>query len=291
MTPKNSKIRFILFVLLTICSYAQEEPFMDYVLRWDGQSSVLRVELTYSAHQKDSTVFIFGDPNWGGQADIFKVIRNITSSEPEVVRVDEVNRQISVYHNGANKHTISYEIDGSLPPDLPTRASQTELFRPVISEGVLTLVNKQFALTVTDKSNPRVSFRWHSYPKNFSYFNSIDPSQKSPSEKLSVYYEDLSNAVCFVMGNNISVMEYSVLGVPYFSVTTKEDRYGNDLQGSLIPFFKSYFPSIHRFWNDTDFPFYFLSVTALQNNQTEIGAGGFGINNGFIMKLGRKFGT
>lgn len=291
MTPKNSKISFILFVLLTICSYAQEEPFMDYVLKWDGQSSVLRVELTYSAHQKDSTVFIFGDPNWGGQADIFKVIRNITSSEPEVVRVDEVNRQISVYHNGANKHTISYEIDGSLPPDLPTRASQTELFRPVISEGVLTLVNKQFALTVTDKSNPLVSFRWHSYPKNFSYFNSIDPSQKSPSEKLSVYYEDLSNAVCFVMGNNISVMEYSVLGVPYFSVTTKEDRYGNDLQGSLIPFFKSYFPSIHRFWNDTDFPFYFLSVTALQNNQTEIGAGGFGINNGFIMKLGRKFGT
>jgi predicted metalloprotease with PDZ domain len=48
---------------------------------------------------------------------------------------------------------------------------------------------------------------------------------------------------------------------------------------------------MHRFWNDTDFPFYFLAVTALQNNQKEIGAGGFGIKNGFVMKLGRKFGT
>src|SRR5690606_7207732 len=46
-----------------------------------------------------------------------------------------------------------------------------------------------------------------------------------------------------------------------------------------------------RFWMDTDFPFYFLAVTALQNNKKEIGAGGFGINNGFVMKLGKKFGT
>ncbi|MGS2737901.1 hypothetical protein [Sinomicrobium sp. M5D2P17] len=264
---------------------------MDYVLSWDGHSPIVEVELTYAASQKDSTVFIFGDPNFGGQNDIFKVIKNIRATPPEVVKIDEVDRRITIYHNGAKEHRISYEIDGSLPVDKPTSASQMELFRPVITKSVLTLVNKQFALAITDESNPLVSFSWYDYPENFSYFNSVVPSQGNPSEKHSAYYYSVSEMVYFVMGDNIDVREYNVMGIPYYCVTTKDDNYGNDLQGSLSPFFESYFPGIHRFWNDTDFPFYFLAATALQNNQKEIGGGGFGIKNGFVMKLGRPFGT
>tara|TARA_R110002020_G_scaffold155391_1_gene336399 strand:+ start:13939 stop:15432 length:1494 start_codon:yes stop_codon:yes gene_type:complete len=287
---KNNIISVLLFTF-GIHSHAQEKPFMDYVLSWDGDSSILEVELTYSATQKDSTVFIFGDPDFGGQKDIFNVIKNIRATLPEVLRIDEANRRITVYHNGAKTPNISYEIDGSFSKDQPTRASQTELFRPVITKGVLTLVDKHFALDITDDSNPLVSFRWRKYRESFIYFNSVHPSRTDPSQKLSDYYDNLSNMVCFVMGDNISVEEYSVLGIPYYCVTTIDDTYGNDLQGSLNPFFENYFPSIHKFWNDTDFPYYFLSVTALQNNQVEIGGGGFGINNGFVMKLGKKFGT
>ncbi|WP_268223406.1 hypothetical protein [Sinomicrobium oceani] len=114
---------------------------MDYVLGWDGDSAILEVELTYAASQKDSTVFIFGDPGFGGQNDIFKVIRNIRVTRPEVVRIDEADRRITIYHNGAKNHRITYEIEGSLPVDKPTTISLTELFRPVISKGILTLVN------------------------------------------------------------------------------------------------------------------------------------------------------
>ncbi|RAV29008.1 MULTISPECIES: gluzincin family metallopeptidase [Sinomicrobium] len=264
---------------------------MDYVLGWDGDSAILAVELTYAASQKDSTVFIFGDPGFGGQNDIFKVIRNIRVTRPEVVRIDEADRRITIYHNGAKNHRITYEIEGSLPVDKPTTISLTELFRPVISKGILTLVNMQFDLAITDQSNPLVSFSWRRYPENLTYFNSVEPSQTDPSKKLIDYYDNLSQKVYFVMGDNIGVQEYDVLGIPYYAVTTKEDNYGNDLQERLSPFFESYFQSIHRFWNDTEFPFYYLAVTALQNNQKEIGGGGFGMRNGFVMKLGRKFGT
>lgn len=264
---------------------------MDYVLGWDGDSAILAVELTYAASQKDSTVFIFGDPGFGGQNDIFKVIRNIRVTRPEVVRIDEADRRITIYHNGAKNHRITYEIEGSLSVDKPTTISLTELFRPVISKGILTLVNMQFDLAITDQSNPLVSFSWRRYPENLTYFNSVEPSQTDPSKKLIDYYDNLSQKVYFVMGDNIGVQEYDVLGIPYYAVTTKEDNYGNDLQERLSPFFESYFQSIHRFWNDTEFPFYYLAVTALQNNQKEIGGGGFGMRNGFVMKLGRKFGT
>jgi len=290
MGPNKNKIILILLVF-SICSCAKQEPFMDYVLNWDGQSSIVEVELTYAASQKDSTVFIFGDPGFGGQNDIFKVIKNIRVTKPETLSIDKANRRITVYHNGAKKHFVSYEIDGSFTIDKPTVASQTELFRPVITKGMLTLVNIQFTLEVIDKSNPMVSFRWREYPENFTYFNSVQPSQKNPSKKVEAHYDKLSQKVYFVLGNQISVKEYDVMGIPYYCVTTIVDRYGNDLQGNFLPFFESYFPSIHRFWMDTDFPFYFLAVTALQNNQKEIGAGGFGINNGFVMKLGKKFGT
>src|SRR5690606_29080441 len=146
-------------------SCSEREPFMDYVLSWSGLSDRLSVELTYSAEQ-DSTVFLFGDPGFGGQTDIFKVIQNIQCQAPEVLNIDEAERRITVYHNGAKEHTVTYEIVGSLPLDSPTTTSQKELFRPVITKGVMTLVNKQFALEITDKSNPLVSFRWQSYPKN-----------------------------------------------------------------------------------------------------------------------------
>lgn len=264
---------------------------MDYVLSWDGHSAKLAVELTYSTAQKDSTAFIFGDPGFGGQHDIFNVVKNIRATEPEVLKIDEANRRITVYHNGAKRHRLTYEIDGSLPADKPTTSSQMELFRPVVTKGVMTLVNPFFTLAITDERNPLVSFMWDKYPEGFTYFNSVRPSQKDPSKKLAAHYDEISNKVCFVIGDNVEVREYNVMGIPYYCVTTKEDNYGNDLQESLSPFFESYFQSIHRFWNDTDFPFYFLSVTALQNNQKEIGGGGFGIKNGFVMKLGKTFGT
>src|SRR5690606_25995186 len=144
---------------------------------------------------------------------------------------------------------------------------------------------------ITDERNPLVSFRWDKYPDGFTYFNSIHPSQKDPSEIISAHYDEISNKVCFVMGDIVEVREYCVMDIPYYCVTTKEDKYGNDLQESLSPFFESYFRSIHLFWNDTDFPFYFLNVTSLQNNQKEIGGGGFGVKNGFVMKLGKAFST
>lgn len=290
MKPEKNKIILVLLIF-SICSCAKQEAFMDYVLSWEGNSSIVEVELTYASAEKDSTVFIFGDPSFGGQDDIFNVIKNICVTPPEVVKIDEGERRITVYHNGAKEHRISYEIDGSLKVDGPTVVSQTELFRPVVTQGILTLVNKQFTMEPTDESNPLVSFSWRDYPENFSYFNSVVPSQTNPSEKHSAYHDSVSEMVYFVMGDNIDVREYNVMGIPYYGVTTKADNYGNDLQGSLHPFFESYFPSIHRFWKDTDFPFYFLSVTALQNNQKEIGGGGFGVKNGFVMKLGRSFGT
>lgn len=287
---KENKVTLLLLLFFSISSCAKQEPFMAYTLSWDGHSATLEVELTYSASQKDSTVFIFGDPGFGGQHDIFNAIKNIRSTEPEVLKIDEVSRRITVYHNGAETHKLNYEIDGALPADKPTTSSQKELFRPVITKEVLTLVTKQFALEVTDESNPLVSFRWNTYPENIVYFNSIDPSQNNPSEKIADYYDNVQ-MVLFVMGDNIDMKEFNVMGIPYYCMTTKEDKYGNDLQESLNPFFERYFQSIHRFWNDTDFPFYFLSVTALQNNLSEIGGGGFGLKNGFVMKLGRKFDT
>src|SRR5690606_13785996 len=116
MGPNKNKIILILLVF-SICSCAKQEPFMDYVLNWDGQSSIVEVELTYAASQKDSTVFIFGDPGFGGQNDISKVIKNIRVTKPETLSIDKANRRITVYHNGAKKHFVSYEIDGSFTID------------------------------------------------------------------------------------------------------------------------------------------------------------------------------
>jgi len=117
---KYNKILVLLLIILGIASYGQQNPYMDYVLSWDGVSSNLEVELTYSKSDKDSTVFVFGDPSFGGQEDIFKVIKNIRASKPEEIKINEATRQITIYYNGAKRHRISYEIDGSISSNKPT---------------------------------------------------------------------------------------------------------------------------------------------------------------------------
>lgn len=268
--------------LMLFLPFTAQQNLHDYHLSWDGQSSLLKVKLNYTANN-DSTVFEYGEPDFGGQLDIFKVLKNVKSPKGEKININEKDRSITVYHQGKGSKTITYQIDGGQPADKKP-SIYTELFRPVIMKGFFTFVTNFFMLE-TSEENPLISVVWDEYPKKMAYFNSIDP-KAPPHQKMTLEKNKLGRRF-FAMGNTLKVTPYKVGEIDYYSIYADEEAY-KDLNTATPPFFISFFPSIRKFWNDYDAPFYFVAVLPIQYGG-KTGAGGFGMDNGFLMKYRGDF--
>lgn len=274
-------IILIMGMLLSITLGAQDR--LDYHLRWDGKSSFLKVKLNYTA-ARDSTLFEFANAQWGGQQDIFNVVKNLKCSPKEKMRIDEKTRQITVYHKDRKTKTLTYEIDGALPEGKkPT--IYTELFRPVITKDFLYVVSTFFMMKNLVVKNPEISVVWDQYPKKFAYFNSLNP-QAAPHQTVSTDRESLGRRL-FVMSDQLKVDRYLVGSIPYYALYPSHEDY-KVLKTVLPPFFTDFFPSMRRYWKDDKAPFYFLAILPIMYGG-KTGAGGFGMEEGFLMKYRGDF--
>ncbi len=270
------KITF-LFLCFALIYYGQN--IQDYHLSWDGKSSILKVKLLYTPTDKDSTVFEYGDPSFGGQTDIFKVVKNIHCNSSDILKISEKETKITVYHHGSQIKTLTYEIDGRMPDDKkPT--IYTELFRPIITSGFLSTPSSFFLMNKKTETQNIINIVWDHYPHQFIYFNSIDPTSEA-HQKLSLKEKEVERYL-FVMGNKISVKKYNIMGIPYYSIYSNEKEY-TLLNTKLPPYFTNFFPSIRTFWKDNHAPFYFLAVLPIKYAGKTRG-GGFAMQNGFMMK-------
>lgn len=273
------KNAFLFAVCFAFFIFGQSKQ--DYYMNWDGISSILKVKLIYTA-EKDSTVFEFASEGFGGQTDIFKVVKNIHGAPSDQIKINEKERKITIYHTGRHHNTLYYEIDGA-QPDYKKPSIYTELFRPVITKGYLSFVNDFFMMKPIGESNSdkqEINIIWEKFPKKYSYFNSVEP-MAAPNKKLKINRESFGRLL-FVMGDKIAIKKYNVKQIPYYSITSTEEQY-KDLETKLPPFFKDYFPNLRKFWEDNKAPFYFVAVLPLKYAGKTRG-GGFGMDNGFMMK-------
>ena len=257
---------------------------LAYHLSWDGKSSVLKVSLEYTAASKDSTVFIYGEPNFGGQTEIFKVLQNMTADGPDKLKLTPKDRKITVYHVGAGVKRINYEINGQLVGN-PKRATVDELFRPLITQKVLYLLPRFFMINPIDQGAAMVSIQWDSFPPGLPYFISTAAgSAPSVKQTIPVKKED---EVLMLMGPDLVIDKYEVHHIPYYSITSKSDTI-NNLKTELAPFFNRYFPDLRDFWKDDQSPYYYICILPLLSIDKPW-ATGFGWGHGFVMKYSGKF--
>ena len=257
---------------------------LEYHLNWDGKSSILKVVLDYTAASKDSTVFIYGEPNIGGQTEIFKVLRNIKCGSSERIKLNPKERKITVYHVGTRMKQISYEINGQLVGN-PKRATVDELFRPLISSKILYLVPHFFMINPIAQHARVVGIQWDTFPQNLPYFISTAAESKA-SQKQTIAVGKKED-ILILMGSDLVINKYRVHGIPYYSITSKSDTI-NNLKAELDPFFNHYFPDLRDFWKDDQAPYYYLCILPLLSIDKPW-ATGFGWGNGFIMKYSGKF--
>jgi len=207
---------------------------LEYHLRWDGKSTILKVSLEYTPVTKDSTVFIYGSESFGGQKDIFKVVQNIKCDASDSIKITPKERRITVfYHSDEQPKRINYEINGQLVSN-SGRAIYDELFRPVITGKTMYMVSCFFMMNPVKQKVSSFSIQWDSFPEHVPYFISTDP-ETSPLKKQTIAISK-KEEILIVTGTDLLINKYDVHGIPYYSITSKRDTV-NNLKAKLEPFF------------------------------------------------------
>ncbi len=257
---------------------------LEYHLSWDGKSPLLHVDVIYTPSTKDSTVFILGDPGFGGQADLFKVVQQIKCDASDSYKTTPSANKVVIRHAGAGVKKLSYTINGAITGK-PERAVYNELFRPVITPGSLYILPLLFMLEPQNTAATSLSIQWHSAPKNMTYFMSAAPGT-APLKKQVIDMQHKDDFV-MLMGDDLVINNYKVHGIPYYMITSKKDTV-NNMQSAIAPFFTSYFPHLRDIWKDDSCVNYYVSLLPLKSALKPL-QGGFNWASGFIMKYSGPF--
>lgn len=282
---KSLHVSFLIILYGSLDAAAQS-PTLDYILDWDGVSSQLNIELSFISSTKDSTVFKFGEPGFGGQKDLFSLVGNLKAENGAKIKLVGPESKLIIYHSTPGIQKLRYTIDGRVNP-YNERAITMELFRPVITNGSLYLISSFFMMTPENHPAKSVSIRFSRLPKGTPSFYSWAPG--ADPEKRQYMPIEKSDEIMIVMGSKLKISKYSIHKIPYYFIHTTGDT-SNIIDTEIAPFFSNYFPSLRDFWKDYDADRYYIYIAQLLSARKPFG-GGFGLVSGFVMKYHGKFDT
>ena len=268
-------IKPLIFIALLALMGCQEskQAELRYELSYDASAQRINVAMQFIPSGEDSVAFVYGNPGFGGQQDIFNCVQDLAVSEKHKV-VDSL-RQVTVYPNKNQPITIQYSVIDEGANGQFVR----ELFRPVLKDDYLYCASLNLLFLPDDDAIP-VKLRWaENEPfRIVSYFN---PNLKE-GEWWEGKVDDLQMSL-FVGGTHLNV-EHCKAGVADGYVIT-------GLPDSLMfnapmvkDFFVKYFSTCREFWQDSTWEEYSLAVLPFIDGQISHTIGGIGFQKGFCAK-------
>ncbi len=289
MKTINVFLFFLLAILLSACNDSKEKKnnnsIMDYKLSWDGTSNLLGVNLSYTRQSKDSSSFIYGSPDFGGQEDIFGVLKNITVGVGDSLELYPEERKLVIRHHGENKNNIlNYSIDGTLvygkDKAQPIWEVASERFRPNIVPNHLYVYGESYLMQYESDQEIQHLIHWENYPKNMTSFDSYDLDQ-DPSTISETTYSELANSIS-IISDDIDINIKVIKDIPHYFVTSKQNKTISEAFNDKT---FQYFSEIMDFWEDYDHDYYWAAILPVHGKVMEghSGSGGYALNDGFYM--------
>ncbi len=289
MKTINIHLYLALVLLLSACSNSKEKEndisIMDYKLSWDGTSNLLDIDLDYTPQSKDSSSFIYGSPEFGGQEDIFTILKNVAVGTGDSLKLYPEERKLVIRHYGKNKNkSLKYSIDGTLVygKDKPESLGMVarEMFRPIITSSHLYVYGESYLMQYESDQEVQHHIHWENYPKNLTSFNSYDRDQ-DPGTISKTTYSELVNSISLI-SNYINIDTKVIKDIPHYFVTSKQNKTISEAFNDKT---FQYFSEIMDFWEDYDHDYYWAAILPLQGKVMEgdSGAGGYALNDGFYM--------
>ncbi|HEY3402739.1 MAG TPA: hypothetical protein VGK59_05080 [Ohtaekwangia sp.] len=272
-------IAVITFLILCATVHAQHltpAHRADYHFSWDGISSVLKIDVFYNTQGKDSTVFIYGNPNPGGLTHIFEILSSVQIDPGDQLEINSRERKVKVLHRTSGLKKLHYEINGKLYADTK-RARPNEAFRPTIERGFFYALGFNLFMNIANGRYSQLSLVWDHWPQHMPYFISCNPEAR-PDEPQIIAHDD-RNMVLLQMNENLIIKKYTVKDIPNYLLTSKSDTI-NSMQEQMRPFINTLIPQMRDAWQDHAFDYYFISMIPLLNKVPSTMTG-IGLKNGF----------
>jgi predicted metalloprotease with PDZ domain len=256
---------------------APAAPDLRYLLAYDG-GGTLHVTLSYAPLRRDVTTFTYGEPRFGGQADIFDSLANIQASPPARLSVDAATRTITVEHPGDGPVTIEYDVRES---HMAEQGMKGELFRPMIRADYFYCHGINLFLRMDLRPQGRIirqSVAWAKRPR-FPLYYPFDPENRG--ERPALWDDDAALLSPLTGSDDLSVDRIAVGRSPAYLVLRINRR--NDFNRKLIlDYFARYYAALRRFWRDDgDRPFSLMLQPFLEARHD---IGGMAFGSGFLSK-------
>jgi hypothetical protein len=275
-----AKIEFYLvaFLFISVQVFSQQKKVaLQYQL--EMIDTKIHVELVYEPLQNDSTKFTYGVVAFGGQIDIFKGLQNIKIEGPARVKIDSVNRAITIYHA-----LIPVKISYDIADTRTVTNTRSQLFRPIILPDYFFIHGLNLFLTPSFRQadlKPLVSVEWKKLPP-FPMFYTFDPdnngSRKTITTVDSISFRFMTGAKDLTIKKftNESGTNYLVLRSTGIAATTIKE---------VENFYVMYNRLIREFWRDNRIIKYSLVLQPFLNVNHKMSGVSFG--NGFIGKYNK----
>jgi hypothetical protein len=278
----NSNMKYLkpfVFLALLVSFGCQRsiQNGLRYRLSYDAAEQKIQVEMQYMPASNDSMTFVYGNPGFGGQQDIFNCVRDLTVFGKHKV-IDSL-RQVTVYPEGKKPFDIHY----SIVDDGAKGQFVRELFRPVLKEDYLYCASLN-VLFLPDDGDMPVSLQW-TENEPFPITSYIDPNLKA-GEWWEGKVGDLGISL-FVGGTQVALEQCKSGNADGYVLTSLPDSLKFNA-GLVKDFFVKYFATCREAWSDSVWEEYSLAVLPFLDKDINHTIGGIGFQKGFCAKYTPK---
>ena len=270
---------------------------ISYTLTYNMKARAIHVDMKYYPEGNAPVTFVFGNPGFGGQNDIFNCFRNLDVKNAEC-SVDSANRTVKVLawckrQSRANREKFLHDASGKAERTV-NRGSvdlsydviddgakgqfQRELFRPVLKRDFFTCPTNCLFL-LPKNLNMEVEVTWKKTP--FPVYCYFEPKLKA-GETYCCHAYDL--VMSLIVGGKNLQHEYCKVGnADAYVITclTKKEKFNYHL---IKEHFTKYYDYLRTFWQDSTWEEYTLSVLPFLDDSITHDVGGISFHKGFGSK-------
>jgi len=255
---------------------------LRYEIMLKGEHRI-HVKLVYTPVERDSTVFVYGEPLFGGQKNISKCLMGVKAEAPAKIKADWPQRRLTVYYRGKKPVTIEYDIADEGVRD---KDSKSELYRPVIQKNYLFCHGINLFLRPLFMSSTGViqSVQWSkkpAYPVFFSYEPSNRGDKPYTGGVNDFMFCLLTGAVNMTV-DNIKTGNTTAWIVLNTNVMREENR------KAVMEYVRRYYSNLRSFWNDNEVSDFSFVLQPFRWSGQSIG--GVAFDNGFVAKYSSEGG-
>lgn len=276
---KNIFLTIIYALLIFSCHTKDKSDSLKnikYTITWDGKSSEVKVNLKLPTLGKKIIQFDYL-PN------PFKInfnpITNFSVVE-DVTITKEGNRYFLQNDNELDIIEINYTINGKNLNDREEVGSFQALSthkEPNVKEGHLQLLGRHFLLTPKDEDISALQHvvSWAGIPDDFKRFDLTKEKKVSLSE---IHYS------LYLFSKDLKIDSFEIKSIPHYILSTGKENVENHeiIKNAVL----NAVPETMRFFNDYDFPYYFIytnhSTAILKENKAKGRMGAEALTNGFV---------